>query len=369
MTRRFIPHPDLADTADSYTTITVDPVRVMASYRESLFAFEWLEANGRIKDATAMKGEALAQRQAAEAVLSSPQTNVPMPILGIGVMGNIEIGSGRAIFLLLAAQGVHDIPVHIPVSMMKEFKKFMTPNAASASERGNVLVYILLAIVLIAALSYAVSSTSRHTNTQTVSDGQASTFATEILTYANAAASAAAKLKLRGCTDAQFSFENGTVAGYTNAGAPADESCHVFAPPGGTITWTTPPSGMNDGTAWFYTGAAVVHNDAGVFSTNVAGNADLIMMLFGLPQSVCTKINTRLGITGIPVDDGAYASTTKFTGTYTAAEDINGLPEAGQPSPCTSPSTASNLCGRLAGCFREESGGERYVFFQVLVKR
>jgi hypothetical protein len=92
-------------------------------------------------------------------------------------------------------------------------------------------------------------------------------------------------------------------------------------------------------------------------------------MLFGLPQNLCEKINDQLGVTGAPVNDGTYGNTTKFQGSYSYAEDINGLPEPAQPSPCSAPSTTQNFCGRPVGCFREESGSQRYVFFQTLIQR
>lgn len=363
---RFMPHPDIEGDA-GFMTVHIQVASVVKSYRDSLFSFEWLHSDGRVREGAEMKEGPAAERARTEQMLNQAQ-ELPQPVLGIGMMGNIEIGAERAVLLTLAAHGVQTMLVHIPVSQKKDFEKFIVKTSCQC-ESGNVLVYILLAIVLIAALSYTVSQTGRNGSVSSVSDGQASTMATEILTYANHVKTAAAKLKLRGCTDTQLNFDNSVVAGYTNAGAPADQSCDLFAQGGGTLTWVTPPTGMNDATPWFYTGAAVVHNDHGVYSTNVSDNADLVMFLFGLPQNICTKINEKLGVDGIPVDDGAYGTTTKFTGTYSADEDINGLAAASQPSPCTSPASPLNFCGRDAGCFKEEGGAERYVFFQMLIKR
>ena len=95
------------------------------------------------------------------------------------------------------------------------------------SERGNALLYILIAVALIAALSYVVSRGQRG-NTSTLTDQQARLAAQEIIDYGNDLANAVQKLRLRGCTDTQVSFENNIVTEYTNPNAPADKSCHVF---------------------------------------------------------------------------------------------------------------------------------------------
>ena len=296
--------------------------------------------------------------------------SLPRPVLGWGLFDCVEIGSGRDVFLTLAALGMRHIPVHAPRSMIEALTPFIVgADPPHSAERGNILFYLLLCVALLAALIFAVSNTTRSSSALNMTDSQASTYATEILTYANHVETAVSKLTLRGCTDTQISFENTGVAGYVNASAPGDRSCHVFDAAGGALSWVTPIAQINDGTPWFYTGAVVVHNDNGFASSNSAAHADLTMMLFGIPQNICQKINTRLGVTGIPVDDGTYSDTTKFQGTYSYAEDINGLPDAAQPSPCSAPSTPNNFCGKPAGCFQEEGGTHRYVFYQVLIQR
>ena len=79
---------------------------------------------------------------------------------------------------------------------------------ARAGECGNVLFYILIAVALIAALSYAVTTTSRGGGTADISQEKAGLAASEILEYSNNIASAAAQLNLRGCRDTEISFDN-----------------------------------------------------------------------------------------------------------------------------------------------------------------
>ncbi len=364
----FHPHPDVA-TDPEFEVVTIDVMRAVQSYRKSLLAHEWIHSDGTIKSTHALSPNHAASRTRIEAQFKSGQS-LAMPIIGWGMFDCLEIGSGRDIFLTLAAMGARHIPVHTPKTMIDPIRSFIvSPPSSPDSQKGNILVYLLICVALLGALTYTVANSSRSTSAIHLTDSQAKTLATEILTYANHVQSAVSKLTLRGCTDTQINFENDTVSGYINASAPSDDSCDLFAANAGSITWVTPPIGMNNGTPWFYTGAAVAHNSNGYTSSNSADDADLVMLLFGLPQNICEKINKNIGITGVPVNDGTYGDTTKFQGSYSYAEDINGLPEASQPSPCSAPSTFQNFCGLDAGCFQEEGGTQRNVFFQVLLRR
>ena len=51
-----------------------------------------------------------------------------------------------------------------------------------------------------------------------------------------------------GCTKAQINFANSIFPGYSNANAPSDNSCNIFASNGGNITPQFPPSAALDST-------------------------------------------------------------------------------------------------------------------------
>lgn len=119
--------PDIAFkecAADKYVALTVDAHAVLESWRGSLFSFEWLDAAGGIRAPDDMP---IREREKRLAVESSLKTGQPLerPILGIGIMDNIEIGAGRAVFLTLAAMGHKTIPVAVPKSSAQEFKPFL----------------------------------------------------------------------------------------------------------------------------------------------------------------------------------------------------------------------------------------------------
>lgn len=236
-----------------------------------------------------------------------------------------------------------------------------------AKEKGNVLFLILIAVALFAALSYAITKSDRGSGT--IARETSLLNASKIIQYAASISQSMDRLRLTNtCADSQFSFENSQEAGYTNAATPSDNSCKVFHTGGGGVSWQDPPPATNDGSTYQFVGGPIIHRRDGNNSTYAAANADLVMYLFGLNQQTCADINRGLNITGIPVDSGNIAAVTKFTGTFLEQDNITGIIGAEQPSPCIStPNTG--LCGRPMGCFREETAGQRYVFYAILIDR
>jgi hypothetical protein len=117
-------NPAIANRADKYDTVEVDTVKVLKSYRKSLFSYEWLTPEGAIKTLDGLSDSERVKRQEIEDLIAHGKP-VPMPVLGIGVLNNVEIGIGRAAFLTLAAHGVDAIAAHIPKSNAKEFRSFL----------------------------------------------------------------------------------------------------------------------------------------------------------------------------------------------------------------------------------------------------
>lgn len=97
---------------------------VLASWRESLFAHEWLHQDGKIRKPSEMNEKMRTRRLAIEEQLDS-ETLLERPVLGIGILDNIEIGAGRDLLLACAARGMDRIPVHIPKSHVEDFRLFI----------------------------------------------------------------------------------------------------------------------------------------------------------------------------------------------------------------------------------------------------
>ena len=102
-----------------------------------------------------------------------------------------------------------------------------TPIRQNAS--GNVLFLILIAVALFAALSYAVTQSSKGGGSG-INKDKARLLASEIAQYGASIEHAITRMTLiNQCTDTQISFEHHLdPPANANPGAPADKSCHVF---------------------------------------------------------------------------------------------------------------------------------------------
>lgn len=107
---------------DKYDIVEVNLKSVLEAWKISLFSFEWLLPDGSIRVPEELPD---AEREKYHDVLAKYQSaqELERPILGIGVMDNIEIGSRRDVLLTLCAQGVETLEVHI----LKVDKEDFTP--------------------------------------------------------------------------------------------------------------------------------------------------------------------------------------------------------------------------------------------------
>lgn len=123
-TARFEDNSALKGREKAFITVDALVAPVLASWKESLFAHEWLHPDGSIKKPSEMTEKMALRRQGVEDRLGSEQA-LERPVLGIGILDNIEIGAGRDLFLALAARGIDKIPVHIPQSHLDDFRFFV----------------------------------------------------------------------------------------------------------------------------------------------------------------------------------------------------------------------------------------------------
>ncbi len=119
----FIDNPAVAARSDTYLSVTVDVTKVLGSWRESLFSYEWLNGD-RLKTRDELPPNEQPKRQVIEDHLAKGEP-LQKPILGIGILENVEFGSGRATFLTLAALGAKKLPVHILKAHKDEFSSFV----------------------------------------------------------------------------------------------------------------------------------------------------------------------------------------------------------------------------------------------------
>jgi len=119
-------NPSIKGREDRYVRVRVEAAKTIKSWRSSLFSFEWLTPDGAIRGLDDLPLHERDKRLKVEKALQAGQS-LACPVLGIGLLDNIEIGAGRDVFLTLAAAGHTAIEVHIPVSSKKEFQDFVLP--------------------------------------------------------------------------------------------------------------------------------------------------------------------------------------------------------------------------------------------------
>ena len=210
------------------------------------------------------------------------------------------------------------------------------------TENGNAIVMIMIAIALFAALGVAFSNTSR-TSTSFISDEEAKAYANQIIAYGNEIKSAVKRLRLRGCSDTEISFENPvTAVNYNNPNAPANNSCHVFDGNGGGLQIQTPNIALSQPN---FIGNLEITDHGKTCSDSSCSDlfvgirlADVGATASEIAQAdnICAKINERLGHNDT-LKDSLFGDDTQggspvwgFSGTYNYTDtinvaDINGL--------------------------------------------
>lgn len=222
-------------------------------------------------------------------------------------------------------------------------------------ESGNALWFILLAVALLAALTVTITRSS-DTTEQSGDIERQRIEGSDIMRYAASIQQAVEQMRLRGLSENEISFENSFVSGYANARCGSD-ACKVFDVAGGGITFTSASSNVST-QSWLFTGADSIAG-AGEDGTGETSSEDneLLVILPGISQGLCGRINTELGIAGIPQDADNADVSTKYTGTFPDGRVIE------------------NMGGKKTGCFQGDldDGGANisgtYYFYHTLIQR
>lgn len=210
--------------------------------------------------------------------------------------------------------------------------KYVYPDIMQTTQSGNVLFLILIAVALFAALSYAVTETSRGGGMD-ISDKRAAVVADEILIYMSSVEKVVQRALSRGISEGDLCFDYdeypGAIADYEHA-ACADPVNRIFGSAGGGVKWQEPTSEALTGTGsglWVFDGSNRVV-EIGTDNA-VASSADLVMFLFHVSDRVCRKINERAGVTAAdaaPPRDDVTVTTTPYIGTFTDNSRISDTP-------------------------------------------
>ena len=109
---------------DKYVTVDVALEKVLASWKDSILSFEFLNTDGSLRLDRELSPKNRERRNDIEQNIRDKKV-VQRPILGIGLMDNIEIGSGRDVFMTLASQGYSVVSVHIRKAQQDEFTGYI----------------------------------------------------------------------------------------------------------------------------------------------------------------------------------------------------------------------------------------------------
>lgn len=217
--------------------------------------------------------------------------------------------------------------------------------------RGNVLFLILLAVALFAALSYAVTQSSRSGGNDISKENIRLAFA-EVQQFETSIISAIQRLRLsNGCTLNQISFDN-DVQSYLNSNAPDDNSCHIFHPSGGNIAYRDPPEVIfPDAAADFWRTTYSFNGDVHLENVGTT-NSELVMGFELRSQEICDTINDTLhNDTSIPSVNYCFV-------------EYNGAFDRGHAG-CLG-TVVWNVGGWRSGCV---TGNSQYYYFTALVER
>lgn len=108
----FEPNPALGENKDQYETAEIDISAALAHWQHSLFSFELLDAKGGVKPDSKLKDGDLQKRQAVRDMLRKGES-LPMPLVGLGLIDNLEIPMGREVLSTLALEGYTRARVHV----------------------------------------------------------------------------------------------------------------------------------------------------------------------------------------------------------------------------------------------------------------
>ena len=167
-------------------------------------------------------------------------------------------------------------------------------------ERGNALVYVLIAIALFAALSFTLARQGDSGETVSLADDRAEIYASDLISYSVQVKSVIDQMLFTGTKVGDLDFILPTAAGFSG-GTQLDRTQRVYHPEGGGLN----PASIPDDVAT----SEMTNPDAGWYLgrfnnvewTPTAAD-DVILVAYQIRREVCEKINMKVkGTTAIPV--------------------------------------------------------------------
>lgn len=224
-------------------------------------------------------------------------------------------------------------------------------------QSGNVLFLILIAVALFAALSYAVTQSSRSGTSPGGEQGQIA--AAELIQYGTYIESAVRNVRLIGrCTEQEISFfRTGVTALAAYEHTSESTNCQVFDPSGGKAPFVEPNTTWLDEAKNAQAGYQNIYYTWANAVDGVGTDADdLIMVVPHLKFYVCRAINRRL-INSIDIPDNTGGILlTEYAGTTSGAGTVAVTGETAVRAMCVNSSGTGDI------------PADSYTYYQVLVE-
>lgn len=230
-------------------------------------------------------------------------------------------------------------------------------------ERGNALIYVLIAIALFAALSMTLGRQTDTGEAASLSDERAELYATQLIAYAAQAKSSVDQMMFSGADIATLDFALPGSAGY-DTGTTTDKIKRVYHPDGGGLVAENLPEEAaaytgNDPEAGWYMGR---FNNVEWTKTGGVNGDDVILVAYGIHEKICEKINEKVkGSSAIPqmtasirnvmIDDVYHTGVNADLTTVTPGTPV-----------CADCHNVSTLCV-------EDLAGNIFGFYSVLLDR
>lgn len=234
--------------------------------------------------------------------------------------------------------------------------KMDTTERKRNGEQGNVLFLILIAVALFAALSYAVTQSTRSgggdaaRETNLVNSAQLTQYPAGIRT-------SLVRMIIGGTAiDSPVTFNSPSDFGGLTA---AELELNAFHPTGGGATYQLAPSDLVLAAAtvpgtWYFNANFEIPN----IGTNGAGGNDLIAFLPDVPLAMCNRINEELGITALTTWDPTDAN---YEDSILDGDAFPGV---------AAETFDAGLTGQPFGCFADSSTTpDMYIYYHVLIER
>ena len=120
----FYDHEVVQRAPEDYVESHHTPQDILKAWATSIFAHEILTDGGEIKPQKAMQEATLEKFIAATDAFKKGESQ-PKPIIGVGIMDNIEIGIGREIIAAAKDFGIDTLPVHMRKAQAAEIEKML----------------------------------------------------------------------------------------------------------------------------------------------------------------------------------------------------------------------------------------------------